>query len=194
MQKPYLPLRDFKLPRLMEASTGPTMEICGNPGLPFGIVLFLHQSNDYIKRKLQVWRIQKCIPLVGAKTALTCAGLQTTPSDETQYRAENGNLKKSRSTFRHGTVFAPKQCLNQKKATGMESPKMHLSSRCRNRTYLCGTSNYPVSGNQVQDREQKFVEIRFYLSLWHCDCTKEMFISKGSYRYGESKNPFLYSV
>ena len=138
------------------------MEICRNPGLPFTMVLCLHQSNVYIKRKLQVWRIQKCIPLVGAKTALTCAGLQTTPSDETQYRAENENLKKSRSTFRHGTVFAPKQCLNQKKATGMESPKMHLSTRCRNRTYLCGTSNYHVSCNQVQDRERKFVEIRFY--------------------------------
>ena len=164
MQKPYLLLRDFKLPHLMEASTGPTTEICVNPDLPFGIVLFLHQSNDYIKRKLQVWRIQKCIPLVGAKTALTCAGLQTTPSDETQYRAENENLKKSRSTFRHGTVFAPKQCLNQKKATGVESAKMHSSSRCKNRTYLCGTSNYPVSCNPVQSRERKFAEIQVYLS------------------------------
>ena len=150
-----------------------------------------HQSIAYVKRKLQVWRVQKCILLVGAKTALACAGLQTTPSDVSQYRAENGNLKKSGSTFRHGTVFAPKQCLYQKEATGMESPKMHLSSRCRNRTSLCGTSNYHVSCNQLQGRERKFVEIWFYLSLWYCVHTKAMFISNGSYRYGECKNAFL---
>ena len=41
-----------------------------------------------------------------------------------QYSAENGNLRKSGSTFRHGTVFAPKECLHQKEARGMESPKM----------------------------------------------------------------------
>ena len=168
MQKPYLPLRDFKLPHLMEASTGPTTEICGNPDLPFGIVLFLHQSNDYIKRKLQVWRIQKMHSSSRCKNRTYLFGTSNYPSDETQYRAENGNLKKSWSTFRHGTVFPPKQCLNQKKATGMESPKMHLSSRCRNRTYLCGTSNYHVSCNQVQDRERKFAEIQFYHSPWYC--------------------------
>ena len=102
--------------------------------LPFAIQPCLHQSNVYIKRKLQVWRTQKCIPLIGANPALTCPGLQTTTSHVNQYRAENGNLRKSGSTFRHGTVFAPKQCLYQKKATGMETPKMHSSSRCKNRT------------------------------------------------------------
>ena len=73
---------------------------------------------------LRVWRVQKCIPLVGAKTTLTSAGLQTTTSQVSQYRDENGNLQKSGSTFRHGTVFAPKQCLYENEATGMESPKM----------------------------------------------------------------------
>ena len=90
-----------------------------------------------MKRKLQVWRVKKCIPIVGVKTALTCTGRQTTPSHVSQYRAENGNLRKSGSTFRHGTVFAPKQCLYQKEATGMESLKRHSSSQCKNRTYLC---------------------------------------------------------
>ena len=94
----------------------------------------LHQSNAYIKRKLQVWRVQNCIPLVGTKTSLTCAGLQPTPPQGSQIRAENGNLRKSRSTFNHGTVFAPKQCLYQKEATGMESPKMYFSSQCKNLT------------------------------------------------------------
>ena len=103
----------------------------------------LHQSTAYIKSNLLLWRVQKCIPLVGTNTAITCAGRQTTPSLVSQYRAENGNLWKYRSTFRHGTVFAQNQCLYQKEATGMESPKMHSSSRCQNCTYLCGTAYYP---------------------------------------------------
>ena len=118
---------------------GPRTEIWGYPCLPFAMVPCLHQSNVYIKRKLQEWRVENCISLVEAKTALTCVGLQTTLSLVSQYRAENGNLRKSGSTFRHGTVFAPKQCLYQKEATGMESQKMHSSSRYKNRTFLCGT-------------------------------------------------------
>ena len=64
-------------------------KICGNPGLLLLMVPCLRQSNVYIKRKLQVLRLQKCIPLVCAKTSLTCAELQTTPSHVCQYRAEN---------------------------------------------------------------------------------------------------------
>ena len=112
--------------------------------LPFTMVPCLHKSNVYIKRKLQVWRVQKRVPLVGAKTALICAGLHTTPSHVSQCRATNGNLRKSGTTFRLDTVFLPNQYLCQKEATGMESPKMHSSSRCKNHTYLCGTANYPV--------------------------------------------------
>ena len=78
-----------------------------------------------------------------------------------------------------------------KVATGMESPKMHSSTRCKNRTYLCGTANYPVSCKAIQGHERKFVEIRVYLSPCYRICTKAMFISKGSYRYGELKNSFL---
>ena len=44
-----------------------------------------HQGNIYTKRKLQAWRDKKCIPLVGAKTPLTCAGRQITPSRGKRY-------------------------------------------------------------------------------------------------------------
>ena len=50
-------------------------------------------------------------------------GTETTQSHVSQYKAVNGNLRKSGSTFRHGAVFAPKQCLYYKEATGMESWK-----------------------------------------------------------------------
>ena len=73
----------------------------------------------------------------------TCAYRQTTPSHVSQYKVENENLRKFGSTFRHGTVFAPKECLYQKEATGMESPKMHSSSQCKNRTYQCGRKTTP---------------------------------------------------
>ena len=118
-------------------------------GLTFAMVPCLHQSNVDIKRKLQIWRVQKCIPLISEKSALTCLGRQTAPSHVSQYRAENGNVRKSGSNFCHGTVFAPKQCLYQYEATGMENPKMRSSSRFKNLTYLCGKANYPVSCKPV---------------------------------------------
>ena len=134
------------------------MEICEIPGLPLAMVLCSHQSNVYIKRKLRVWSDQKWIPFLGAKTSCTCAGLETTPSQVSQYRAENGNLRNSGSTFSQGTVFAPKQCVYQKEDLGMESPKLYSYSRCKNLTYLCGTANDPVSSEPVLGLERKFAE------------------------------------
>ena len=146
------------------------------------------------KRKLRVWRVQKCIPFIGAKTSLTCAGLETSPFHISQYRGKNGNLLISGYNFYHVTEFAPKQCLYQKETTAMESPKMYSSRRCKNLTYLCGTVNDPVSKKPVQGRERKFAETRVCFLPWYHVCTKAMFISKGSYRNGESKNLFLSSV
>ena len=67
---------------------------------------------------------------------LTCARLQTTRSQVIQYRAENENLRKFGSTFSHGTVFTPKQCLYQKEATGIENQKMYSTS-CANTSLTC---------------------------------------------------------
>ena len=61
------------------------MEICENSGLPIPMVPHLHQSKGYIKRKLRVWRAQKCNALVSAETVLTSAGPQTTPFHGRQY-------------------------------------------------------------------------------------------------------------
>ena len=58
------------------------------------------------------------------KKRITCTGLQTTPFHVGQHSAEKGKLRKFGSTYRHGTAFAPMQCLYQKEATGMESPKI----------------------------------------------------------------------
>ena len=68
-----------KLPRVMGGSMGSRMEICETSTLPSPMVPRLHQSNGYIKRKLQASRVQKCIALVGNNTILTSAWPQTTP-------------------------------------------------------------------------------------------------------------------
>ena len=149
-------------------------------GLPIAMVQCLRQSNVYIKRKLGLWIAQKCLPLIIAKSAPTCAGPQITPSHVRQYMAKNGNLGKSGATFRHDAVFAPKQCLYQNEARAMESQKMYSSSRCKKRTYLYGSTNNPVSCKAVQGRERKFGEIRAYILPCCSVCSKAMFISKGS--------------
>ena len=69
-------------------------------------------------------RHQKCNFPIGAKTVATGKGLQTTSCHATPYRTANGNFQKFGSTYRPRTMFAPKQCLSEKKATAVDSPKM----------------------------------------------------------------------
>ena len=88
---------------------GTRTETCRNWGGPTAMEPCLHQGNVYIKRKLWVWRDQKCIPLVGATIPCSCAGRQTTPPQGSRYRAEDGNLRKLGWTYHNGTVFAPRQ-------------------------------------------------------------------------------------
>ena len=109
----------------------------------------LHQGNIYTKRKLRVWKTQKCIPLVGAITPLNCAGRHSTPSRVRQYRAKNGKFGKLGRTYGHGTVLEPRKYLYQNEASGMERPEMYSVSRCNNPTYLCGPSKCPVSREAV---------------------------------------------
>ena len=132
LKERYLPVRGRKLPRFMGGSIRPGMEICGTSGLPIPMVPRLDQRNGYMKRKLRALRVQKCIALVGADTVLTSAGPQTTPCHGWQLFGP---------TNPHGTVFAPKQWLFEKEATGMESSKIYCPSRCRYRTYQCVAAN-----------------------------------------------------
>ena len=212
-----------KLPRLMVGGIRPRTETCVSWGGPIAMVPCLQQGNVYIKRKLRVWRAQKCIPLVGAKTPLTCASRQNTPSHEGryraeyrnlrksgwtyrygtvfctkaifyitrklqvwrvqkcnplvgagnplscagwqttqthggQYRAENGNLRKLVWTYHHGTMFAPQKYIYPKRHMGMERTEMYSLSRWRKPTYLCGPANYPVSwGGRMGPRTETCV-------------------------------------
>ena len=86
-------VRAVKIPRLEGGSIGPRTESLVNWDGPLAMLPCLHQGNTYTKRKLRVWRDQKCIPLVGAITPPNCSGRYTTPSRGRQYRAENGKLR-----------------------------------------------------------------------------------------------------
>ena len=66
-----------KIPMFRTLRIGPPIENGVNSGGPIAMVPCLHQGNIDIKRKLRVWRAQKCNLLVGANTALTCTGPQT---------------------------------------------------------------------------------------------------------------------
>ena len=194
VQIPYLPLHGSKVPRFVGGSLGPRMEICETSALPIPMVSRLHQSNGYIERKLRAWRVKKCIALVGADTVLTSSGQETTPFHGRQYRTQNGNMRNFGPPNPHGTAFAPKQWLYQKKATGMESLKIYCQSWWKYRSYHCVAAKYPVSYGVVQGPEWKYAKYRPYQSPWYGVHTKAMLISKGSYGNGESKNVLPKSV
>ena len=145
VEKQYLSVPSYKLPRFMGGSIGTEMKRCETTGVPIGMVQRFHKRIVDIKRKLRVWRAQKCIALVGAETLLIRVGPQTTQIDGGQYMAKNGNMRNFGPTNPHCTAFTPKQWLSEKEATGMESSKMYCPSRCRNSNYECGASKHSVS-------------------------------------------------
>ena len=111
-------MRAIIIPRLEGGSIGPRTESLGNWDGHIAMVPCLHQGNIYTKRKLRVWRDQKCIPLVGAITTLTCAGRHNTLSRGRHYRSQNGKFGKLGRTYGHGTVFAPEKILIPKGSYG----------------------------------------------------------------------------
>ena len=134
MQKPHIPVRAVKLPRVKRVGIGSRTDTYENWGGPIAMVLCSHQGNIYMKRKLRVWRDRKCISLIGERTPLTCAGRQSTLTQVRRHGAEKENLRKLGWTYRHGTVFAPRQYLYQKETTGMERPEMCSPGLCENLT------------------------------------------------------------
>ena len=71
VQKRHRSVRVNKLPRFLQRRIGQAIEIFKISGLPIVMVPCLHQCSVYIKRKLRVWRAQKCNFQVSVKTART---------------------------------------------------------------------------------------------------------------------------
>ena len=86
------------------------------------------------------------------------------------YRAENGNLGKFEAVENNGTAFAPKQCLYQKVAVGMENPKMQSPSWCNKRTGRYGSENNPDFMHRLEGREWKSGKLRTCRIQWYRVC------------------------
>ena len=142
-------MRAVKVPCLEGGGIRTRTESCVNWDGPIAMVPSSLQGNIYTKRKLRAWTDQKCIPLVGEITPLTCAVRQNNPSRGRRYRAQKGKLPKLGWTYRQGTVLAPRKYLYEKEAMGMERPEMYSASQCNNSTYLYLPSKYPVSSEAV---------------------------------------------
>ena len=115
------------------------------------------------------------------------------PVSCTAYTAVNGNLGNIEAVENNGTAFAPKQCLYQKVAVGLESPKMHSPSRCNNRTWRYGPAKTRFHSPRIAQR-MEICELQRYQKQWYRLCTKATFISKVSCGIGEPKNAIAFSV
>ena len=81
--------------------------------------------------------------------ALGFTGGQITRFHAPPYRGGNGNLGKFEAVDCNGTVFAPKQCLYQKLASGTENLKIQSLCRCNKLTGLYGPVNHQISCTAV---------------------------------------------
>ena len=124
VQRAHFAVRTCKEPGSMQRRIGPTVQLCGNSGLPIAMVPCLHQWNVYIKRKLKECSPQICKPYFGSKSPLHKTDLQRTLFHAAPYRADSTNLREFGASYRHGTVFAPRECLYQNGAERMLCPKM----------------------------------------------------------------------
>ena len=121
-------------------------------------------------------------------------GSANNPDCCTACKADDGNLGNLEAVDHNGTVFAPKQCLYAKVAMGMENPKILLPSRCNKRTWRYCSANNPDSCTACKADNGNLAKLRSCRSQWYRVCTKAMFISKGSYGYGEPKNAIAFSM
>ena len=100
-----------KLPGILQRRIGQATEIFKTLGLLFAMIPGLLQCKVYVKRKLRVWRAQKCNFLVSSKTAPTGTGQHTIPCLAALYLVSNRNFQNFGATYRHGTVLAQMQYL-----------------------------------------------------------------------------------
>ena len=124
VQKAHFAVRTCKKPCFIQHRIRLTVQICVNSGLAIAIVPCLKQWNVCIKRKLRVCSAQICNSCFGSKSPLRSTDLQITRFHAAPYRADSTTLREFGTTYRHGTVFAPMECLYPNEAEGMPCPKM----------------------------------------------------------------------
>ena len=149
----------------------------------------LHQGNINTKRKLRAWRDQKCIPIVGAITALTYAGRQSTPSRGRRF------WLRMESCLNWDGPIAMVPCLHQgsintkrKLRAWSDQKRIPLVGAITALT-CAGRQTTPSRGRRFWPRTETCLNWTD-LSPWCRVCTKQIFIPKGSYGHGETRNVF----
>ena len=89
--------------------------------------------------------LSRCIKCTGR------SGPANNPLSCTAYRAEYANSGIFDAIESNGTAFAPKHCLYQKVAVGMENPKIESLSQCKKRNGHYYVVNNPVSCTAYKD-------------------------------------------
>ena len=168
----------------------PRTESCLNWDRPIAMVPWLHQGNIYSKRKLRAWRNQKCIPLVGAITPLTCPGPQNTPSRGRLYRAQNGKLPKVGRTYRHGTGLHQGNINTKRMLQDWRDKKCIPLVGAITPLTCAGRQNTPSRGRRYTAQNGKLPKLGRTYRHGNIFSTKEILIPTGSYGHGETRNVF----
>ena len=123
------------------------------------MVPYLHQGNINTKRKLRACRDQKCIPLVGAITALTCAGRQNTSSRGRRFGARtesclnwDGPIAMVRC-FHQGNIYTKRKlrAWRDKKCIPLDGAVTPLT--------CAGPQNTPSRGTQYRAQNGKLPKL-----------------------------------
>ena len=141
MQEPHLPVLSGKLIPLMGGGIVPRTKTCVNWGGPIAMLPHFHQGKAYTKMNLQVWKVQKCIPLVGAETQLTCVDQQTTPSHG------GGIWPRMETWVNWGGPIAMVPCLHQRYIYIQRKLRLSREQKCI--ALVSGGTPLPCAGRQT---------------------------------------------
>ena len=124
VQKAHFAVRACKKPCFMQRHKEPTVQICGNSGLPIAMVTCLHQWNVYTKRKLMVCSAQNVIRVSMQQAHIAVRACKEPCFMQRRIGPTVQIWGNSRLPIANGTMFAPMECLYQKEDKCMQSPKM----------------------------------------------------------------------
>ena len=111
VQKPFFSLRDSKLPAFMHRRIVLRMEIEEIWGYISIWYCVCTKAMFILKGSYGCGEPKNVIIGWGQKTVPPVTGQSTTRFHASPYRADNVNIPNLGTTFRLGTVFAPRQCL-----------------------------------------------------------------------------------
>ena len=123
------------------------------------MILCLHQGNIHTKRKPRAWRDQKCIPLVGAITALTCAGRQNTQCRLMRYRAKTRKLRKLGRTYRHGTSLHQGNIYTKRKLRALRDQKCIPLVGAITPLICAGRQSTPFRGRRYRAQNRELTKL-----------------------------------